>query len=114
MRRRVQPKARGPAIVGAAGAPRLEDLVARRDQILEIASRHGAKNVRVFGSVARGEARPDSDIDFLVDLDPDRTLFDLSELILDLQEALDWEVDVIEIGQRTAATEHISREAVAL
>ena len=58
---------------------RIADL-RRRDEILRIAERHGAHNVRIFGSVARGEARPDSDLDVLVDLDDGRTALDLSEL----------------------------------
>jgi uncharacterized protein len=49
----------------------------RREDILQIAARHGARNVRVFGSVARGESGPDSDIDFLVEMEPGRSLFDL-------------------------------------
>lgn len=51
-----------------------------RDQILEIAARHRARNVRDFGSVARGEANPTSDIDFLVDFDNDSSLFDVQHL----------------------------------
>ena len=79
------------------GRTTLDDLRARRDEIVRIAAARGAHNIRVFGSVARGEENPDSDIDFLVDLDPHRTLFDLSELILDLQEIGNEEFDVIEI-----------------
>ena len=48
-----------------------------QDEIREIAAKHGARNVRVFGSVARGDARPDSDVDFLVDMEPGRTLLDV-------------------------------------
>ncbi len=51
-----------------------ELLASKKDEILRIAATHGARNVRVFGSVARGEARPDSDVDFLVDMEPGRTL----------------------------------------
>jgi predicted nucleotidyltransferase len=49
----------------------------KREQILTLAEKYGARNVRIFGSVARGEERPDSDIDFLVELEPGRSLFDL-------------------------------------
>lgn len=70
----------------------------RRDQILRIASRHGAQNVRIFGSAARGAASSASDIDFLVDLDPDRTLMDLGGLLMDLQELLKVRVDVATEG----------------
>jgi len=74
----------------------LEDLRrTQRDRILEIAAGHGAHNVRVFGSMARGEARSDSDIDLLVDLDPDRTLMDLGGLLMDLRDALQTGVDVV-------------------
>jgi predicted nucleotidyltransferase len=65
----------------------LDELRQRRPEIERIAERHGARNVRVFGSVARGDAVPGSDVDFVVDLDPDRTVLDLSALILDLQAA---------------------------
>ena len=53
----------------------------RRDEVMRIAARHGARNVRVFGSVARGDWSPSSDIDLLVDLDSDRTLMDLQQLL---------------------------------
>ncbi len=70
-------------------------LLEKRQQILSIADKYGAHNVRVFGSVARGEARPDSDIDFLVDLEPGRSLFDLRGLLYELQSLLGVEVDVV-------------------
>jgi predicted nucleotidyltransferase len=58
----------------------LETLLnAKRDEILHICAKYGARNVRVFGSVARGEADEQSDIDFLVELEPGRTLFDLAD-----------------------------------
>jgi uncharacterized protein len=57
----------------------------KRQEILRIAAEHGALNVRVFGSVARGEADKSSDIDFLVDMEPRRSLFDLGGLQYDLQ-----------------------------
>ena len=59
-----------------------ELLKTRRSEILDIAKRHGARNVRVFGSVARGEARPESDIVFIVEMEPGRSLFDLGGLYL--------------------------------
>ena len=49
----------------------------KKKEIREIAAKHGARNVRVFGSVARGDARPDTDVDFLVDMEPGRTLLDV-------------------------------------
>jgi hypothetical protein len=67
----------------------------KRGAILRIAAAHGARNVRVFGSVARGDARPDSDVDLLIDLEPGRTLLDLSDLLLELRELLGRDVDVV-------------------
>lgn len=71
-------------------------LIEKRDHVLEIADRHGAFNVRVFGSVARGEETPDSDIDFLVDYDPERTTpWFPGGLLMDLQDLLGRRVDVL-------------------
>lgn len=67
-----------------------------REAILNVAVRHGARNVRVFGSVARGDARPDSDLDLLVDLEPGRSLLDHVALIQDLEDLLGRKVDVVE------------------
>ena len=72
-----------------------KSLSEKRDQILEIAARHGARNVRVFGSVARGEASPDSDVDLLVDVGPTHSRWFPAGLVLDLEELLDREVDVV-------------------
>jgi predicted nucleotidyltransferase len=92
-----------------------ELLKTRRDEILAIAERHGASNVRIFGSVARGEAGPDSDVDFLVDLESGRSLLDLAKLLVDLEHLLNRRVDVVtEKGLRPHVKEPILREAVAL
>lgn len=72
-----------------------EELRARRDRILSIAARHGARNVRLFGSVVRGQAGPDSDVDFLVEMDEDRSLMDHVGLIQDLEDYLGRKVDVV-------------------
>ncbi len=72
-----------------------EILKEKRERILSIAARHGARNVRIFGSMARGEATESSDVDFLIDLEPDRSLFDLSALLLDFEELLGRKVDVV-------------------
>ena len=71
-----------------------ELLKANRDEILAIAARHGAYNVRVFGSVARGEANPESDVDFLVEIEPGRNLLDRIALIQELEGLLGRKVDV--------------------
>lgn len=70
----------------------------KREQILQIAARHGAYNVRVFGSAARGEAAPDSDVDLLVDVGPTHSRWFPAGLILDLEELLGREVDVVTEG----------------
>ena len=92
-----------------------ELLGGKRDQILRVAARHGARHVRVFGSVARGEADERSDIDFLVDLEPGRTLFDLGGLLMDLRDLLGRDVDVVtERGLKTRIRTRVLQEAVAL
>ena len=73
---------------------RCETLHAHRRAILELATRHGARNVRVFGSIARGEDRPDSDVDLLVDVEPGRSLLDVIALEQDLEALLGRPVDV--------------------
>lgn len=77
------------------GAIRLRDIQNQRDTIVAIANRHGATNVRVFGSVVRGEARDESDIDFLVEMCPQHSPWFPSGLRLDLQELLGRNVDVV-------------------
>lgn len=67
----------------------------KRQDILRAAAQRGARNVRLFGSVARGESTTGSDVDFLVELDPDRSLFDLAHLIVDLEDLLGCKVDVV-------------------
>ncbi|MBI4875735.1 MAG: nucleotidyltransferase family protein [Acidobacteria bacterium] len=68
----------------------------KRAEILRLAGMHGCRNVRVFGSVATGENRPDSDADFLVDLDSGRTIFDLAEFLGDLRDLLGTGIDIVE------------------
>jgi len=85
----------------------------KRELILQIAARHGARNVRVFGSAARGEADADSDVDFLVELEPGRSLFDLGGLLMDLQDLLGRKVDVVtERSLHWYIRERVLREAV--
>lgn len=71
------------------------DLQAIRQDILRVAAQHGARNVRLFGSAARGEDRPGSDLDLLVDMESGRSLLDLVALGQDLEELLHRKVDVI-------------------
>ena len=92
-----------------------EFLEAKRDEILRIAARHGASNVQVFGSVARGDATPESDVDVLVDLEPGRSLFDLGALLEDLKELLGRRVDVVtRKGLRARIRDRVLKEAVSL
>jgi uncharacterized protein len=95
----------------------LRDLLAeKRDRILEIADRHGAFNVRVFGSVARGEETPESDIDFLIDYDIDRVSpwFPV-RLVRELEGLLDYRVDVVtEDGLKARIRQEVLEEAILL
>ncbi len=87
----------------------------KRCAIIEVAERHGARNVRVFGSVARGQARPDSDVDFLVDLGPNRSPFFPGGLLMDLQDLLGRNVQVVvEGGIHPRLRDRILKEAVSL
>lgn len=87
----------------------------KREDIFRIAAKHGARNVRVFGSVARGEAYDRSDVDFVVDFEPGRSLFDHAGLLLDLQQLLERKVDIVtERGLRARIRERVLREAVPL
>jgi uncharacterized protein len=92
-----------------------ELLNARRLEILEIARRHGAHNVRIFGSVARCEAGPESDVDFIVEMDAGRSLLDLGGFLYDLQQLLGMEVDVVtEKGLKARIRERVLAEAIPL
>jgi len=89
-----------------------EILQEKRSEILELARRHGARNVRVFGSFARGEAGPESDVDLLVDLDPGRNLFDMGALLMDLQDLLARPVDLVtEQGLHPVIRERVLKDA---
>lgn len=93
----------------------LDEIRERREIILAVASRHGASNIRVFGSTARGTSNPDSDVDLLVDLESGRTLFDLGGLLMDLQQTLGRRVDVALARMlRPEIRSRVLREAVAL
>lgn len=90
-------------------------LRSRRDDILEVAAEHGAHNVRVFGSVARGDEPPESDIDFLVEMESGRSVLDLIELSQELETLLECKVDILTDGDLSPYLEHcIHAEAVPL
>jgi predicted nucleotidyltransferase len=90
-------------------------LRARRNGILQLAAQHGAHNVRVFGSVARGEAGPTSDVDLLVEMDHGRSLLDLIELSQDLETFLQRKVDILtDEGLSPYLEQRIHAEAVPL
>lgn len=92
-----------------------ERLKDKREDILQLAAKHGAYNVRVFGSVARGEADAKSDVDFLVEMEPGRSLFDLGGLLMELQDLLDCPVDIVtDKGLRDRIREQVLTEAVPL
>ena len=92
-----------------------ESLQAKREEILRIAAQHGARNVRVFGSVDRREADAGSDVDLLADLNPDRSLLDHAALLLALRDLLGCKVDVVTgRGLRARIRERVLREAIAL
>ena len=85
----------------------------KRQDVLRIAGKYGARRVRVFGSVARGEADAESDVDFLVELDPGRSLLDLGGLQFELEALLGQPVDVVtERGLKARIRERVLREAV--
>jgi uncharacterized protein len=93
--------------------PSMAELAQLRAEILAAAARHGATNVRVFGSVARGEADAASDVDFLVDFELGRSLLDLAGLLIDLEDLLGHPVDVVtEPGLKARIRQRVLAEAV--
>lgn len=93
----------------------IKELKNKRGEILRIAAKHGAHNVRVIGSVARGEAHPDSDVDFLVELEANRSLLDHAALMLELAALLGRKVDVAtEKGIRPHIRENVLKDAFPL
>jgi len=87
----------------------------KKEEILSIAENHGASNIRIFGSVARGENFHGSDIDFLVDMEPGRSLIDHASLIIKLEKLLHCKVDVVTSrGLRERIRERVLKEAVLL
>ncbi len=92
-----------------------ELLQTKREEILAIAARHGAYNLRIFGSVARKEAGPESDVDLLVDAGPETSPWFPAGLIIDLEELMGREVDVVTEGAlHWYIKDQVVREAVPL
>ena len=91
----------------------IDALKRHRSEVLRLAAQYGATDVRVFGSVARGEADETSDIDFLVRMNPGRSVLDIGGLLMDLQDLLGRRVDVVtERGLRPRMRERVLREAI--
>jgi predicted nucleotidyltransferase len=95
---------------------RIEELLrSRREEVLKIAAKNGARNVRIFGSVARGEADSKSDLDILVEFTPGSTLLNQSAMIRELESLLGLKVDVVsDQGLRERFRERVLSEAVPL
>ena len=92
-----------------------ERIYEKRDQILQIAARHGAYNVRLFGSLVRGDADSESDVDFLVEVGPAHSRWFPAGLILDLEELLERDVDVVtESALHWYIRDRVLEEAVPL
>lgn len=90
-------------------------ILEKRELIKRIAAEHGVRNVRVFGSRARGDARPDSDVDLLVEPGPAISSWFPAGLVLDLEELLGFPVDVVtDRGLRPELRAAVLREAVPL
>jgi uncharacterized protein len=93
----------------------LDNVRSQRSKILETARRRGVRNIRVFGSVARGEERADSDVDLLVELEASRSLFGLGGFLMDLHDLLGRKVDVAtDDALPSSLRDRILREAIAL
>ena len=92
-----------------------EVVLPNREKILQLADQYGARQVRVFGLVARRQDDAESDIDFLVDMEPGRSLFDLGGLLVDLEKLLNSKVDVVtERGLKERIRDRVVNEAVLL
>jgi len=92
-----------------------ETLKEKRDQILTIARQYGAGKVRIFGSIARGEGKRDSDLDLLVELKSGRSLLDIIAIKQDLEDLLDCKVDVVtEAALSPYIRDEVLRQVVSL
>jgi len=112
--RRVPAAATLERLEGVLNTPTLARLHATRERIIQVAAGRRLSNVRVFGSVARGEAGVGSDVDLLVRPDRDASVFDLAGFMVDVEEMLGLSVDVVSDQGRGPAMDRIRAEAVAL
>ena len=87
----------------------IEALKQKRAEIISIAERNGGRKVRIFGSLARGDSRVDSDVDFLIELEPERSLLDIVAIKQDLEDLLQMKVDVV---TESAVSPYIRRDIV--
>lgn len=93
----------------------IEEILKKRSEVLKIAAKHGAKNVKIFGSFARGEAGPESDVDLLVETGEKRTSFFPGGLVADLENLLGRHVDVVtERGLHWFIRDQVLKEAIPL
>ena len=109
-----EPSARGGELADHTSGPLRRLVESRREQVMAIASRHHASRVRLFGSAARGDDQPDSDIDLLVDFDEDSSLFDLMRMSRELEALLGRPVDVVSAGGLKTRDTAILAESVDL
>jgi len=106
---------RQPRRLGRLSGPVGRRVRRRRHDLIAAAAAHGVRNLRVFGSVARGEDRPDSDVDLLADLPPDLGLFELGRVEAELEAILGSRVDLIPADDLKLGTrERVERDLVAL
>ena len=108
-------------VMGGRSGPRTPSARARREQLIAVrdslsadARRHGVSNVAVVGSVARGDARSDSDVDFLIDASPETSLLDLAQLRKRFERALGTRVHLIDRESLEFGLDHLEREAIPL
>ncbi|MCX7046669.1 MAG: nucleotidyltransferase family protein [Candidatus Sumerlaeota bacterium] len=95
--------------------PELSEIRKKRQRILDIAANHGGREIRLFGSVARGESGPKSDVDLLINLSPGRSLLDMVAIKQDLEDYLGYEVHVVtEASLSPYLRERVLREAASL
>lgn len=93
----------------------LAEILSKKDEIKRIAQKHGANNVRVFGSFVRGEAQAGSDVDFLINLERGRSLFDRMSIQIELEAVLGCKVDVVsERGLKARIRDRVLKEAQSL